>query len=293
MRRDIPRSDRRFAALGGVWLLLVAGSTVLAQEEYKSADEAYREGVKRINARQESESIAPLEAALKLAPDDAYKARVYEALQRGYRTLPEVDKMVEACEFLIARAETPLRRSSAARGLVSFLFQRGKLDYAVERYEKQLAANADDVTALVVLAQLYERTRRNAERAAELSARLAVLEKQRARARAEKLEQDAGFAPQLAGVYWKDAALAWLDADDKARAKAAAEKALAAGADARSDLLTFYWHRQLGDVFLAVGDPKQAIPQFKAALERTTIEGHIKDCRAKLAEAETALKSAP
>jgi tetratricopeptide (TPR) repeat protein len=201
--------------------------------------------------------------------------------------------MVEASEFLIAHAETPLRRSSAAGVQVAFLYQRGKLDDAVQRYEKRLEADADDVTALIVLTKLYERPRKNTERAAELSARLAKIEQQLARARAEKLEQDAGFATQLAGVYWKDAALAWLDADDKDRAKAAAEKALAAGEDGRNEQLAHYWHRALADVFLAVGDPQQAIPRYQSALELTTIEGYKQQCRTKLAEAEAALKSAP
>jgi tetratricopeptide (TPR) repeat protein len=280
--------------LAASWICALASpAMLLAQAEYKSADEAFSAGVKLLRDKQEQASIAPFEAALALAPDDAYRVRVYTALQNGYRTLPEADKMVEASEYLIEHAETPLSRSSQTRSLVGFLFQRGKLDYAVERYEGRLKTNPDDLAALGALAQLYERQRKNPERAAELNARLAAIEKQLAQVRAAKLEQDAAFAPQLAGTYWKDAALAWLDAGDKQRARNAAEQALAAGPDARSELLAHFWYRALGDVFLTTGAPQQAIPQYEAAIKLTTIDGYIKDCKAKLAEAEAAVKAAP
>ncbi len=285
------RHVRRMAA--GVLCLVFLPASLFAQGQYRTADEAYRDGLNHLRAQRERESILPLEAALKLAPDVAYKKKVYEALQRGYRSLPEVDKFVEAGEFLVEHSDTQIQRWAASNTLLNFLVQRGQLDYAVERYEKKLQANVDDLVALAVLSKLYERPRKNPDRAAELATRLAGLEKHLARTRAEKLEQDAAAAPMLAGVYWKDAALAWLDAADKDRAKAAAEKALAAGPDVRNDLLGHFWHKAMGDVFLAVGEPKRAIPRYKAAIELTQIDGYLKDCRAMLAEAEAAANASP
>ena len=50
----------------------------------------------------------------------------------------------------------------------------------------------------------------------------------------------------------------------------------------RSELLTYFWHRALGDVFLDTGEPALAVEQFEAALKSCTIDGYIKDTQKKL-----------
>src|SRR5262249_49491428 len=54
----------------------------------KEAEAAYAEGVRHVNAREYKEAIGPLERALSLAPDNAYRVKVYRALVPAYRTLP-------------------------------------------------------------------------------------------------------------------------------------------------------------------------------------------------------------
>src|SRR3712207_6996336 len=53
----------------------------------KEADAAYFEGAKHVNARAYKMAIEPLEKALSLAPNDAYRLKVYRALVPAYRTL--------------------------------------------------------------------------------------------------------------------------------------------------------------------------------------------------------------
>lgn len=52
----------------------------------------------------------------------------------------------------------------------------------------------------------------------------------------------------------------------------------------------YFWHRGLGDVFLAAGEPAQAIPQFEAALAVVTIDGYRKDTEKQLVAAKAAAK---
>jgi hypothetical protein len=101
----------------GVSLLLLAcaailfGSLAQAQTQYRSAEEAWRVGVAFLSTRNYSASREPLEAALQMAPDDKFRLKVYEALLPAYRQLGEVDKFVDACDFLIV-AKSSARRVS-------------------------------------------------------------------------------------------------------------------------------------------------------------------------------------
>ena len=69
---------------------------------------------------------------------------------------------------------------------------------------------------------------------------------------------------------------------------AAAQKSEAAAPEARSDLLTYFWHRGLADVFLDAGRPAAAVPHYEQAVAITKIDGYKKDSQAKLAQAKAA-----
>ena len=160
-----------------------------------------------------------------------------------------------------------------------------------------------------MLSEIYSRIKEQPDRAAELIDRLASLDKQSGKprdvpqqaqlaeqyVRAKKYQQGAelyeSIAPldeKLAAWHWKEAAAAWLSAGQKDKALAAAKKSAASPAETRSELLTHYWHRNLADVFLKAGDPKAAIPHYEQAIQKTNIEGYIKDCEKSLAEARKA-----
>lgn len=275
-----------------VLILIVAVSVsrpVLAQEEYKSFDDAMRQATRLLDNKEYAASQAPLEAALRLAPDDKERLRVYERLRSAYRLQSEIEKMLEAGEFILRHTDQRAGRSLAARDLADFLHQRGKLDVAIERYEKVLQDDPQDVAALSVLTVVFTNLRRDATRGSGFSKRLEEVDRAIARRVAERNEKDAESAPRTSASYLKDAALAWLEAGDKEKALAAAKKS-AAGPPESRPVLSFYWHDSLGDVFLKTGAPQEAVAQYEAAIAVAFSENHRKGVEKKLDEARAALK---
>jgi tetratricopeptide (TPR) repeat protein len=271
-------------------VVLLTPAILTAQDSYKTFDEAFSAGVKLIRDQQFAAAQAPLEAALKLTADDKSRLKAYQALVPAYRQLPEIDKMLEAQEFVIRHTERRAGRSIAAGDLASFLHQRGKTDAAIARYEGALKTDAKDVAALCVLATIYTRIKRDAQRGPDFTKRLEAADKELAGQLAQRLENDAETAPRIAASILKDAATAWLEAGDKAQALAAAKKSLASLPEDRSELLVFYWRDGLGDVLLATGEQAEAAKQFEAALAVVKIDGYRIATEKKLAEAQAATK---
>jgi tetratricopeptide (TPR) repeat protein len=276
-----------FAALGG---LMTVPAPAQAQE-YKSYSDAMRAAAPLLRDRQFAAAQAPLEAALALASDDQDRLRTYQALVPAYRLLPQPDKMYEAHEFVIRHTDRRTGRSLPARDLASFLHQRGLTDAAITRYQAVLKQDPDDIAAVTVLAAIYSQSRRDMAKAAEFAERQNALDKRLASEHAERLESDAESAPRTAASIYKDAAAAWIEAGDKARAVAAVKKSLASAPEARNDQLVYFWRRGLGDTLMAAGEPAEAIPQFEAALKVVAIEGYRKDTEQQLAEARAAVKN--
>jgi len=75
--------------------------------------------------------------------------------------------------------------------------------------------------------------------------------------------------------YWKEAARVWIKLEHRDQALAAADKAESAAPENRSALLTHFWHRHLGDIFLELGEPERAIPHYEQALKTTDIPGYV------------------
>jgi tetratricopeptide (TPR) repeat protein len=272
-------------------LLVVAAawpSPSLAQEKYKNYSDAFSQGNKLVREKQLAAAQEPLEAALKLATDDEQRLHAYELLVPVYRQLPAIDKMLEAQEFIIPHTERRSGRMNAARDLASFLHQRGKTDDAIVRYDARLQKDPKDVVALHVLTIIYTRIKRDEDLGLKYTQRLDEANRELASKLAERLEKDAAAAPHTAASTLKDAATAWLEAGDKPKALAAAKKSAASPPESRSDLLVYYWREGLGDVFLAAGEPKLAIPHFEAAIAVTPIAGHKQATEKKLAEAKAA-----
>lgn len=273
----------------------LAGSltAALAQEKYKNYNDAFGQGVKLLRDKQLAAAQEPLEAAVKLAADDRERLRAYQALVSVYRQLPEIDKMLEAQEFIISHTERKAGRANAAGDLASFLHQRGKTDEAITRYNARLQKDPKDIVALNVLKIIYTRIKRDTDQGPAYTQRLDEADRVLASQLAEKLEKDAESAPQTAASLLKDAATAWLEAGDKPRALAAAKKSAASPPEQRSELLAYYWRDGLGEVFLAAGEPQLAIPHLEAALASTTIAGYRESTQKKLAEAKAAVAMKP
>lgn len=103
---------------------------------------------------------------------------------------------------------------------------------------------------------------------------------------AELLEKLAQRAPASVRSRMRaDAALAWLKADDKDRALAAARSAAAEPPTSKSKLGKHRWNRALGEVFLACGQYPQAIEHLQRALENTTNTAARSECQKLLDEA--------
>src|SRR6516164_7170899 len=109
-------------------LAVALAAAPLSAQTSKEADAAYSEGVKHVNAREYKEAIASLERALSLAPDDAYRVKVYRALAPAYRSLPGPEKMAEASEFILRHSDQLAERRTTAAALSAFYFQRGLTD---------------------------------------------------------------------------------------------------------------------------------------------------------------------
>ncbi|MCA9056213.1 MAG: hypothetical protein KDA75_20425, partial [Planctomycetaceae bacterium] len=246
------------------------------------------------------------EAALKLAPDDVTRVRIYRALLPAYRQESDWLLGAGALEFIITHSNQPAERSVARTEVMSFLQARGKGDAAVARDEERLKVNPQDEGTLYILMEVFTRLEPNPQRAAVLleqwrdlkqksgeemkvpeAAQLAgqYVKQKKFREGAELFEATAPRDPKLAAWHFKEAAAAWLKAGDVERALAAANASAESQPESRGDLLEHFWHRGLADVFFECGDFKQAIPHYEQAIAKTQIEGYLKDCQARLAEA--------
>jgi tetratricopeptide (TPR) repeat protein len=279
-----------------------------APKPFDSADEAYHAGLAFLALHQEARSRGPLERALELAPDDAYRLKVYRALLPAFTQLPDAGKKLDALEFIIRKSGQAAERSLTRRSMLSFVHQRGKEDLLIQRYESKLKEDPDDRTALYILSEAYDVLRPDPRRGALLAERLSKLDQQaggnvdiQAQARlasqyikagkvkegAELYEKTAALEPKLSAWHFKEAALAWLKVKDNEKAFKAAQASLASPPENRGALLEYFWHRALADVFLDTGHPELAIPQYEIALTKTDIAGYLSDSRAKLDQARS------
>ncbi|REJ83702.1 MAG: hypothetical protein DWQ29_12280 [Planctomycetota bacterium] len=270
--------------------MCVTGRFSIAQTEYSSAREAYSAGAKLYNMRKYAECREPFEAALRLSDDNQFKVRVYRSLMQCYRQLPEIDKMLEATDFIFEHGESSVEKSLIARRLASFAHERGKTQEVVEIYEDKLRDDPQHRPALYTLTQIYDRVEPNPERRNELLEALAVVEREDERQLAGRFEALAAEEPNFATRHWKDAAAAWLRADETEKARAAVRRAEATGPETTNDLLAHQWHRGMGDIFLQLGEPESAIPHYEKAIAKTDIAGYIEACEEQLAKARAAAK---
>lgn len=277
------------------------------EENYASAEEAYRIGAGFLSAREDSKSQEPLEAALRMAPDDEYKVKVYRALLPAYTIASDWTLKATALEFIVGHSERAAERSLARTELLGFLRQRGKTADAAKRYEAKLKEDPDDSGTLYILCEFYGRLVDDPKKAVTMLERYARLQEQSedgfsvtdaadlaqqyVKAKqfvkgAELFEKTAERDESLAAWHYKEASAAWNSAKDRTKALAAAKKSEAAQPERRSELLTYFWHRNLADAFVDAGDPVAAIPHYEQAISITKIDGYRKDSEQRLMDAQ-------
>lgn len=307
-------------------VLLLSHGVLLAQNppgngksEFATAEEAFRVGAAHYNSRNFKASRAPLEAAVRLAKDEKLKLKAYQALLSVYRQIPEFEPFQTAAEYIIQNSPQSAERSLTRRALVTFAINRGQVDNLIERYEGMVAKDKNNYLAVSMLADLYTDGNRNPQRAIELLKQLEKLEAKKSptsasdkdsdanktkiamekaklaqqyvqarefRKAAKLYEEIAPLDPKTQAWNLKEAASAYLKDGNKKDAARLAAEADAAPPESRNDLLVHFYHRNLGDIFMQLGQPKKAVPHFEIALTKTDIDGYIKDTQASLDEAK-------
>lgn len=258
-------------------------------ENYPDYQSAMRAASPFMKARDYKSAQAPLEAALKLATNDKERLTTYNNLMPAYRLLTENDKMIEACEFTMAKTREDAERSITARSLGSFLFQRGKLDDARKKYEAVIAKEPGDLVALSMLTVIAGAHRDDKELEKKYQAELDKARQQRAATLADEEEALVAIDPKQATNHWKQAAIYRVRAAQPTKAIEDAKQAELSGPDKRSEILEHFWHAQLGDVYLQAGAPEDAVRHFERAIATTTTAGYKTACEKKLAEAKAKL----
>lgn len=285
---------------------LVLFTPLRAETKFQSAEEAWRVGAAFYNSQNYAAAREPFEAALALAPDEAYRLKVHEALLAVYRTIPESEPFIASAEYIIKHSTRDAQQSLTRRALLAFVYQRGLVDGFVKRHEEVLAKEPNNRQSLFILSELYSTMKREPAKAADLIERLAkvdgkegqplnVLQSQnlarqytqakKFKEAAELYEQIAPLDEKLAAWNWKEAAACRLKLGERDQALAAAMKAHESEPEARNDQLAHFWHRNLADTFLELGKPELAIPHYEQAIEKTKIQGYIDGCLASLAKA--------
>jgi tetratricopeptide (TPR) repeat protein len=280
----------RYAVTALIATLLAAAA--FPAQAPKEAEAAYSEGARHINARAYKDAIGPLEKALSLAPDDAYRLKVYRALVPAYRTLSATEKMAEACEFLLRHSDQLTERRTTASSLAEFYFQRGLTDEQIKRYHGLHEKDKSDYAAAAMLSELARRARLKGADAEAYTKRYQEAERELAGKLAVAQEQAAGKGGAQATWAWKEAAVLWVTAGDRPKALAAATLAEATGPE-RRNLLEHFWHAQLGDVYADGGKHAEAIKHFEKAIATTTIKGYQDTCRQKIEDAKKKLAEKP
>lgn len=307
-------------------LLLLPLQVVLGQRsskgesnDFTTAEQAYGVGIAHHNARDYKASRAPLEAAVRMAKDESLKLKAYQALLAAYREVPEFEPFQTAAEYIIENSPQSAERSLTRRAFVSFAYNRGQIDNLTQRYERLLSKDKDNYLAVSMLADLYTGPGRNPQRSIELLKQLEKLEAKKnpttsseqdtdankIRVAAEKAklaqqyvqarefrkaaklyEEIAPLDPTTQAWNLKEAASAYLKVGNKKDAARLAAAAEAAPPENRNDLLVHFFHRNLGDIFMQLEQPKKAVPHYETAVAKTNIEGYIKDTRASLEQAK-------
>lgn len=299
------------SSLLSILTLLTLAPPTSAQVTYATAEAAYNAGAHFINDGNLAAAREPLEAALKMAKTDAYRLKVNRTLLIPYRELQEIEPMQTATEYILTNSEQPAERSLSRRSLLGFIHKRGKLDVALKEYAERAKKTPEDWALLYLLTDAYASYKRDPAKSVEYGEMLAAIDKKLGKKQdlpelallaqqyvlAEKPKEGATLFETIAPLdakleawHLKEAAAAWLKAGDKIKAIAAAKKSTAAAPEKRGALLAYFYHRGVGDIFLNSGEPALAIPQFKLAIAVGTIDGHLKETKLKLLEAEDAAK---
>ncbi len=259
-------------------------------QTYSTPQEAFTVGETFLDLGLYEKARGPLEQALGMASDDRMRLRVYKALLPVYFHAGKIDDMIASLDVILTKSDVDPDRRAARDILIRYAREQGKTVEVRERYEARLKTDPENIPALSVLSDIYSKLQPDPGRAGELVERLVAVMRRTGRDRvpyasanlagqlvaagkfrggAALYEEAAANDPGYSAWCYKEAARAWLKAGDRSKALGSARKADAAPPEDRDARLKHLWHRNLGDVFLQLGDPARALPHFEAALEFT------------------------
>jgi len=305
-------------------LVLMAAGSLLSQvvqsgraddavaTDYDTFDQAVESALGFYRVRNYGACKVPLEAALELASSDQKRADVHLMLINAYAETGDAEKMCVSADFAIenmkGRSSIFLLHPGPASTLARAAGRKGKVRFVKERYQKQLEDDPQNVPALVILSSLASDVDRDPVLQVKYLQQLldiqdkntdlpvdpkVVTDLARAYARTKDGPKAAVLFERAAELdeaqkthHLKDAAKAWVDAGEMDKAVATARKAVEVGPDTRSELLTHFWHRGIGQVFLAAKKRDEAVEHLQKAVETTKIDGYKKDSQAELDEAK-------
>lgn len=272
-------------------LCIIATSCILIQSTMAedSPEASLQLGMANLRLKKFKEAIEPLSLAFK-STNEVTKMRAAEGLMRAHRETSDFAGYLDSADYVISHSDRKAGRSVNASQVHGFIHFNGKTDEAVKRYENMLKADANNLAALNVLAEIYSRSDRiNKSRAQELKDKLSALNKEIATKHAKRHEAEAAENSALKAWLLKDAAQFWLEASETASALAAAKASIAAPPEARSQLLTYQYREGLGDIFLQTGEPRMALEQFEAAVKaapegilKTNVEKKVDQARGQI-----------
>jgi DNA uptake protein ComE-like DNA-binding protein len=291
-----------------VFLLGPLASELHAQNRNRTYNEALFAGAGALRARQYESAREPLEYALQKAADDQSRLKAHALLTEVYFHAGQTDKVINSLDFILTHSDSEPQRALVRGAMVNSVRGEGRSEEVIRLYEGRLRADNEDIAALYVLSDIYSKVQRNPKRASELVTRLGkILQKNvenhetfadpnlagqyvsagKFKEGAAMYEQLALNDPNLAGVYYKDAGQAWLKAGNKAKALAAAKSADSSAPENRNELLEYFYHRGLGEIYFATNEPALAAEHFEEAIAKTKIDGYAKDTHKLLDQART------
>ncbi len=125
-----------------------------------------------ITLNRESDAVGLLEIAARTTANKAAQVKALFELARILEKSKKTEKAIDAYKAISAAADRPRDKHTARAALLRLYQRSGKLDQAIQDYEKKVAETPDDEEALYILSEVYDRLKPDPEKATAIIERL-------------------------------------------------------------------------------------------------------------------------